>query len=123
LSPKACCLPFGALPIQNAWRRRCANHESADKTARLSQPTISDRFSRNGVYRSGDCLEPAEPLVAAATSAMIETARFDPWQVAFVPAVLGHFGKLFDASEEQFACVNKEPSASAQPAAFNLSAV
>jgi hypothetical protein len=37
-------------------------------------------------------------------------------------AVFGHFCKFFDASEEHFARVHKEPSASAQPKAVNLSA-
>jgi len=53
---------------------------------------------------------------------MIETPRFNPWQVALAPPVFGHFGKFFDASEEHFARVHKEPSAGTLAMAVNLSA-
>jgi hypothetical protein len=48
---------------------------------------------------------------------MIETPRFNSWQVALAPAVFGHFGKFFDASEEHFARVhkNRRPAHSARP--------
>jgi hypothetical protein len=36
-------------------------------------------------------------------------------------SVFCHFSKLFDAAEDHFACVHKEPSAGTQPAAVHLS--
>jgi hypothetical protein len=52
---------------------------------------------------------------------MIVESRFNPWPIALAMAVFRHFGEFFDASEEQFARVHKEPSASALAMAVNLS--